>query len=853
MFIDRPVGIDLGTTNSGIALLDPSERDLIVYADRFGRRTVPSAVAWDPRKGEFLVGRAARNRRGLEPAPIESIKRRMGSDAKVELGPHVLTPEEVSAKILGELCVRMRDELQAKAESDVEVRVNRAVITVPAYFDAPQVEATRRAGELAGLEVLGIIQEPTAAAIYHTWKRKLGDGCFLVYDLGGGTFDVSILRCIAGEYQVLATDGDNYLGGDDFDRRFAEKLRQMLVARGYALELDLARDVEDRHRFQRLVHLAQEIKESLSTAEVVHVNKQNVLVDQDGESVDFDEEIGRKDWEAATSDLIDTTLAACHRALEQSQASAGVGLADIDHIVLVGGSTRVPAVIAKVTEELCTKSKSEAPLHDEVDTCVALGAAVHAAQLGGLRFGDERAQLSTRSPLVAHGASIKLALDVERAPESARSIAVLTDGEVLAEASLESSRSVRLSIELAGDEQTQVELSLRDAAGATVASLPLTLYQGEVRPRASALSRPSVVAKDIALEVLRGGKRERKVLLARGTGLPAESTRTFYTGDRSGAVVLRLLQNRLPIKTLTIAVDKDLPVGTPVELTLRCDDAMRLEAKAVVAGRELWATLEPAPQRAFDEEELEALLARAETASGALWGHDAHFFRREVEPLVVGIREVAFTDPGKLAALCARLEQLLERFAGDEEGLSPPMDRFEDLLDALRRTVYRAEGTLLGMDTASWEARIDQLMERGSRAWAESDASSWRRVYNEAQALLETAGEQEFSRLELDDPAYLTQWLIGTRSYAKRIERGLLDFVPSSADEVRAIQLEERERLLRTLGERALTPLAALGEEDPEPAGLRQALERIDAELERIEAALEKLPSLGLVTDRGRG
>ncbi len=859
MFVDRPVGIDLGTTNSEVALLDPSEKDLIVYADRFGRRTIPSAVAWDPKKGDFVVGRAARNRRGLESGPVESIKRRMGRDANVEIGPHSLSPEEVSAKILGELRARMREDLQEKAGASVEVRVDRAVITVPAYFDAPQVEATRRAGELAGLEVLGILQEPTAAAIYHTWKQKLGDGCFLVYDLGGGTFDVSILRCIAGEYQLLAIDGDNYLGGDDFDRRFAERLRRMLVEKGYALELDVANDPADALRFLRLVHLAQEIKESLSTAEVVHVSKQGFLQDQEGESVDLEADLGRADWEAAVKDLVDATLASCHRALAQSAEAAHVSLADIDHVVLVGGSTRVPYVIARVTEELCAKSKSESPLQDDVDTCVALGAAVHAAQLGGLRIGegtgDLAAALCVKSPLVGRGAAIKLTLDVEQAPDKSETLAARDGATVLAEARLDAvpAHGVRLAVPLGEGAETPIELALRDASGAALAALPLTLYRGDLRPRASALSRPSVIAKDIALEVLRAGKRERKVLLARGTGLPADASHTFFTGDKSGAVVLRLLQNRLPIKTLMIAVDKELPVGTPVELTLRCDDAMRLECKAVVAGQELWANIEPAPQRTLNEGELEALLARAEATSSALWGHDAAYYRRELEPIVAGIREVVSTDPDKLAALSAKLEGLLESFAGDDAGLSPPMHRFEGVLDTLRRTVYRAEGSLLGMDAGAWEARIGELLERGSRAWEEGDATAWRRVYNEAQALLETAGEQEFSKLKLDDPAYVTARLLGAMAYAKRLQDGLMDFVPSSTDEVRQMQLEERDRLLAALADRGSAALAALSGEGADPAQVRRQLDRIVPELDRIDAALERLPSIGVVTERGRG
>ncbi|HEY8430766.1 MAG TPA: Hsp70 family protein [Sandaracinaceae bacterium] len=854
MFVDRPVGIDLGTTNSEIALLDPSEKEILVYADRFGRRTIPSAVAWDPKKGELVVGRAARNRRGTESPPVESIKRKMGRDEKVRIGPHELTPEEVSSKILAELRARMCEDLVEKSGGDV--RVDRAVITVPAYFDAPQVEATRRAGELAGFEVLGILQEPTAAAIYHTWKRKLGDGCFLIYDLGGGTFDVSILRCLAGEYQVLAIDGDNYLGGDDFDRRFAERLRRMLAERGYALDLDVARDPEDQRRFLRLVHLAQEIKESLSTSEVVHVSKQNVLTDREGEPVDFEADVGRADWEEAVRDLVDTTMECCRRAIAQATETAGVGLGDIDHVVLVGGSTRVPYVVRRVTEELAAKTKTgEAPLQDEVDTCVALGAAVHAAQLGGLRLGDDRTVVCVRSPLVGRGASLRLTLDVERAPEGAASIGVRADGAVVARSALERvpAERVRLDVPLGEAAENPAELVVADASEAELAALPFALYRGDVRPRSSGLSQPSVLAKDIALEVVRAGKRERKVLLARGTGLPAEATHTFYTGDKSGAVVLRLLQGRLPIKTLMIAVDKDLPIGTPVDLTLRCDEAMRLEAKAVVAGQELWAHIEPVPAKTRGLDEVEALLARAEATANELWGYDARFYRSEVEPLVVGIREVAQTDPDKLAALCAKLEHLLDSYAGDPEGLSPPMHRFEAVLDALRRKVYRANGPLLGMDTAAWEERIADILQRGLRAWEENDAGAWRRTYNEAQALLETAGEQEFSKLKLDDPAYITKSLIDAIAYAKRVEHALADFVPSSADEVREMQLAERDRLLAALEQNATVPLSRLGAENLEPHEVRRQLDRIFAEIERIDVALERLPSIGLVTDRRRG
>ncbi|MEM1416375.1 MAG: Hsp70 family protein [Myxococcota bacterium] len=859
LFVDRPIGIDLGTTNSEVAILDPSERDLLVYADRFGRKTVPSAVAWDPEASALLVGRPARARRGRSPAPIESIKRKMGQTSAVSLGEGApeLTPEQVSAAILGELRTMMREHLVNGAPEGVDVRVRRAVITVPAYFDAPQVEATRRAGELAELEVLGVLQEPTAAAIYQTWKHRLGDGNFLVYDLGGGTFDVSVLRCLAGEYQVLAIDGDNFLGGDDFDRRFAEHLRRRLVAKGYALELDVAGDPEDAARFQRLVHLSQEIKESLSTAPVVPVAKSEVLRDRNLEVVGFEEEIGRDEYEAAIADLLETTLTCCERALERSREVGGVGLGDIDQVILVGGSTRVPAVVRAVMERLCAPAGLEAPRQDEVDTCVALGAAVHAAQLGGLRLGTEapggRAQVSFRTPLVARGAELKLDLEVEEAPDGTRAVAIVDDEGELAAADVESvpSERLRLEVELGEEAEQPVRLELLGGGEKALATLPFALYRGDVRPRASGLSKPSVVAKDIALEVLRAGRRERKVLVPRGVGLPYEAEHRFFTADRSGAVVLRLLQNRLPIKTLVVDVPAETDVGSPVDLTLRCDEAMRLEARARVAGQELWAQIEPAQLDVpRDAEAVEALLARAEDIAKGLWGREAAHYRREHEPLATGLREVLGTDPDKALALTARLQLLVNEFEdATGDGLAPPLHRFEAVLDALRRVVYRTAGPMLGMDPDAWDARIQGLQARGQEAWDERDASTWRRLYNEAQALFETASEQEFASRGIDDPATLERRLAGCVAWSGQLKRELTDFVPSQTAEVRALQLAERDRLLASLEERVLTPLDSLGS-GMSPAALRQGLDRLRAELERIESGTERLPQIGLVSER---
>ncbi|WP_394822158.1 Hsp70 family protein [Pendulispora albinea] len=858
MFVDRPVGIDLGTTNSEIALCHPSERRIHLYTDRFGRKTMPSAVAWDPKTQSLLVGHAARARRTRArtqgDAIVESIKRKMGQTVKTMVGPKALLPEEISAAILTELCARFREYLAADAEPEVEMRVTRATVTVPAYFDAPQVEATRRAAEASGLEVLSILQEPTAAAIHATWKHRLGDGTFLVYDLGGGTFDVSVVRCIGGEYQVLAIDGDNYLGGDDLDRRFAEHLRADLVKRGYTLDLDVRQSPDDAVRWSKLVHLAQEIKESLSTRDVVHVSKQDMFDDQGGESVAYEAEIGRAHYDAVVASLIDTTLVCCERALEKSQKMAGVGIAEIDHVLLVGGSTRVPRVVQRVTEALAAKSKNGKPLQDEVDTCVALGAAIHAAQLGGLRIGDvdKKTMVSFVSPLVGQGKHLRLGVRVEQAPEGTQGLAVREGEGTLAEAAVAIGQQVRLDVPLGEQEENPAVLALVGKDGGTLVELNFKLYRGDARPRASALSRPSVIAKDIALEVVRAGRRERRVLLAHGTGLPAKVKREFFTMDQSGRVVLRLLQDRLPIKTLVIEVPGDTKVGTRVDLELACDESMRMHARAEVAGQELWALVEaPSAARYEKVEAILALLDEAEQAGRALWGAYGQIYQRESERLITSIRELIAIDPDKCDALCQKLRLLVDEFrGGEQEEMTPPMHRFEQVLNSLRRIVYRATGSLVGMDRAAWEERIGRIVAEAERAYEASDGPSWRRIFNETQALVETAYQEELSSVRHDDPSYLARRFATVFAWTSRLELELEDFQPSAAEEVRPVQVAEKERLTAWLREKCAKPLAAL-DGNGDAAQTRRTLEQVASELERIQAALERIPSIGLVTDRG--
>src|SRR5262249_17333916 len=253
---------------------------------------------------------------------------------------------------------------------------NRAIITVPAYFGLPAIEATREAGQMAGLEVMELLHEPTAAAIYYSWKHNLGDGIYMVYDLGGGTFDVSILRRTAGEFLVLGISGDNFLGGDDFDRRLAEYLRQILVADDYDLDLDVALDLEDRLRFSQLMTLAEKAKKGLSEQNEFVLRDHGTLRDKSGAAVLIDTSITRATFESLIDDLLDRKIVCCQEALAKAQQKSEITLADVDHILLVGGSTYVPAVLGKVKRAFCRDETSQdssragcaTPIRDEPET-----------------------------------------------------------------------------------------------------------------------------------------------------------------------------------------------------------------------------------------------------------------------------------------------------------------------------------------------------------------------------------------------------------------------------------------------------------------------------------------------------
>ena len=355
--MSKIIGIDLGTTNSCVAVMEGGEP--VVITNPEGARTTPSVVAF-AKNGERMVGQIAKRQAVVNPdRTIISIKRKMGTNEKVTIDGKSYTPPEISAMIL--------QKLKADAEAYLGEPVTQAVITVPAYFNDSQRQATKDAGRIAGLEVLRIVNEPTAASLAYGMDKE-GSHKILVYDLGGGTFDVSILDIGDGVFEVLSTNGNTHLGGDDFDQRIMD----YLVAEFKRTEgIDLSKD---RQAMQRLKDAAEKAKIELSGVMSTNINQPFITMDASGPK-HLDITLTRAKFNELTADLVEDTIKPLRQALSDASLTAN----DIDKVILVGGSTRIPAV-----QEAVKAATGKEPFKGiNPDECVAVGAAIQAGVLGG--------------------------------------------------------------------------------------------------------------------------------------------------------------------------------------------------------------------------------------------------------------------------------------------------------------------------------------------------------------------------------------------------------------------------------------------------------------------------------------
>ena len=356
----RAVGIDLGTTNSCVSVLEGGEPTVIANAE--GARTTPSIVAF-AKNGEVLVGEVAKRQSVTNvERTIRSVKRHMGTTWTMSIDDKKYTAQEISARIL--------QKLKRDAESYLGESVSDAVITVPAYFNDAQRQATKEAGEIAGLNVLRIINEPTAAALAYGLDKADKEQTILVFDLGGGTFDVSLLEIGDGVVEVKATNGDNHLGGDDWDQAVVDHLVKIFQSKN---GIDLTKD---KMAMQRIREAAEKAKIELSASQQTSINLPYITVDSEKNPLFLDETLTRAQFQQMTADLLDR----CRKPFQAVLKDAGIPIAEIDSVVLVGGSTRMPAVVDLVKELTGGKEPNKGVNPDEV---VAVGASLQAGVIKG--------------------------------------------------------------------------------------------------------------------------------------------------------------------------------------------------------------------------------------------------------------------------------------------------------------------------------------------------------------------------------------------------------------------------------------------------------------------------------------
>ena len=356
--MEKIIGVDLGTTNSCVAVYEGGEP--VVITNPEGSRTTPSVVAFT-KDGERLVGQVAKRQAITNPdRTVISIKREMGTNYKVTIDDKSYTPQEISAMIL--------QKMKADAEAYLGTKVSKAVITVPAYFSDAQRQATKDAGQIAGLEVLRIINEPTAAALAYGMDKEV-DQKIMIFDLGGGTFDVSLLEISDGVFEVLATAGNNRLGGDDFDKRIIDWIADTFAKENGGIDLR-----KDKMALQRLKEAAEKAKCELSGTMTAQINLPFITADANGPK-HFEANLTRAKFNELTADLVEATMGPTKRVL----ADAGLNVSQVDRVLLVGGSSRIPAV-----QEAVKSFIGKEPFKGiNPDECVAIGAAVQAGVLGG--------------------------------------------------------------------------------------------------------------------------------------------------------------------------------------------------------------------------------------------------------------------------------------------------------------------------------------------------------------------------------------------------------------------------------------------------------------------------------------
>jgi molecular chaperone DnaK len=760
-YVSKAVGIDLGTTNSAVAVMNPSDTDIVIHQDGMNARTTPSCVWRNPRSGELVVGRKAFARVGSEPQPITSVKRLMGSPTTVSLAPgEERTPVEISAEILREMKRQIERDVTGFDTQDVSWVVDRAVVTVPAYFDQPQIDATRKAAESAGLRVVDLLHEPTAAASYYCWRTGTRDGTFLVYDLGGGTFDVSVVRCKAGDFKVLGISGNTMLGGDDIDTALARHLQQLLIDDDWAMDLDLENDAEDRLRFRQLKSLAESAKKGLSDRMEFMLRDAGGLTDKDGQRVVIDTLMERTELERIARPLLERTFQYCDEALDQATTEAGITLADVDQIILAGGSTHLPLVRQMVRERLCSpapgaggpRARCAEPVYEQVDTVVALGAAVRASAVGGLDVLNEertvrvafRGTVVTATDRTVVGGTVEaLDPDLDLTGGSVR----LSTEEYQDEAPLKPGGSFAFTrIPVQPDAQSLLTVEVLDADGDTLATVGRAVVHDRdagAKPVGSPVNA-AINAKPILLEVSREGRTVREPLIPALKPLPFKNRYDFSHPGDTTTVEFRLYQQARQIQVIKVPVPSSTPRGTVIDLDVEMDVHSLITVRGSIGDHPFEALVEVPPEAELpDEEQVAELKRRFEQGVEFLPAGEAAVKTAKME-----MAQTAFKDAlarGEKAVAGHEFEEMqaiADSVGKHETGdLQPPRADFEKLVrDCAELNRYVASFSA-ETGTPHDEREIAQAIEvqrdQGERALSAGDQRSYSEVITQLQHIFD--------------------------------------------------------------------------------------------------------------------
>ncbi len=706
--IRKALGIDLGTTNSVVSMLDPAGTTLLTGRDGQNRLTFPSLVAWDEAAQQLTAGHDARNLPGR--LPLSSIKRYMGLDKRFPVGPRSLTAPEVSAVILRHLRGWMETTLGPDAERHL---LDLAVITMPAYFNHSQIEATRLAGELAGFEVAELLHEPTAAAIFYSWIESHGDATYLVYDLGGGTFDVSIIRRRLGDHEVLAVSGDPFLGGDDFDRSLASHLLTAGRWRLHAPGDDSSGEPFDPLQhfdptgepFARLVRQAESLKMELSEKPQVERYVPRLATLDDGRTVSVEFTVARPAFEKLIRERCVRTIECCHEALGRARERAGIRLSDIDHVILVGGSSRVPLVRQVVQEAFANPAlpervKSPSLLCHEPDLAVAYGAALRAAGHGTRFLWPMRGgslELHVTSPPTSPTPEYEAAgvVRVHNVPgQSLEGASVRLRSAhtgLIDEAFLDSRGAFTQLTEVSPDGETTLEWTVCDADGQPqAAASSLVGCRPAGRVLGQGVLATQLITRPLAIEVLtRGRQRVKQTVAPVGAALPGTFRCVCRTADQSGRIVVPIFEDNRVIKHLDIhGLDPLLPVGSPVEVTFSIDARHLIEVSVKVKSEhrlehEETATIEPPPPPTRPtRQEIEEVMQELEGEIDQLSGRHRTRLKAKAAQLHADLLEaLGYDDEARAIQRMSELRGLVaqaERIRGLV--LDPPWTRFAQLV-----------------------------------------------------------------------------------------------------------------------------------------------------------------------------